>query len=116
MARFKDFGADQDKPKEDMSFKLHGEEFICRPAIPGKAILNLVAKSSGQDNAGEAANAIGDFFKVVLFPESYERFEALAVDPDRIVSMDKLSEIVGWLAEEYADRPTSRSEALPSGQ
>lgn len=116
MARFKDFGADQDKPKEAMSFKLHEEEFFCRPSIPGKAILNLVSKSSSQENAGEAAEAIVDFFKVVLFPESYERFDALTVDPDRVVTMEKLGDIVGWLAEEYSDRPTSRSEALPNGQ
>ena len=106
MARFKDFGADQDKPKEEMSFKLHEEEFTCRPAIPGKAILNLVSKANAQDDLGEAAGAIDSFFKAVLVPESYERFEALALDPDRIVTMDKLGEIVGWLAEEYSGRPT----------
>jgi hypothetical protein len=106
MARFKDFGADQDQPKEEMSFKLHEEEFTCRPAIPGKAILNLVSKANAEDDLGGAAGAIDTFFKAVLVPESYERFEALALDPDRIVTMDKLSEIVGWLAEEYAGRPT----------
>lgn len=116
MARFKDFGADQDKPKEEISFKLYGEQFNCRPAIPGKSILNLVAKSGSQDNPGEGAEAITEFFKIVLFPESYERFDALTLDPDRIVSIEKLGEIVAWLAEEYTDRPTSRSEALPSGQ
>lgn len=116
MARFKDFGAGDDTPTEEISFKLHGEEFSCRPAMQGKVLLDLVAKSSNQENPGEAAEMIGSFFKIVLLPESYERFDALVTDPDRIVPIETLSEIVGWLVEQYSDRPTKRPEPSPSGQ
>lgn len=107
MARFKDFGAgDQDKPAEPLSFKLHGEDFACKPKMQGKVLLELVAASSAQDNPGEAAAIINKFFKLVLVPESYERFEALLESDDRIVEVEKLSDIVAWLVEQYSDRPT----------
>jgi len=50
-----------------------------------------------------------DFFKKVMPPEEYERFEKLMEDPKRIVKMDVLSEIMSWLIEEYTDRPTEPS-------
>lgn len=107
MARFKDFGAgDQDKPAEPLSFKLHGEDFACKPKMQGKVLLELVAASSAQDNPGEAAAIINKFFKLVLVAESYERFEALLESDDRIVEVEKLSDIVAWLVEQYSDRPT----------
>lgn len=116
MARFKDFGSgNAGEPVEALSFKLHDENFMCRPEIPGKVVLDLVAKSSAEDPA-ESAKVIEGFFSIVLEPESLERFNALAVDPNRIVTMDTLADIVAWLIEEYTDRPTSRSEALSNGQ
>jgi hypothetical protein len=118
MARFKDFGSGASNgstESEPLTFKLHDEEFTCRPEIPGKTVLNLVAKSSSED-PGETATAITGFFKTVLVAESYERFDILSEDPDRLVSMETLSNIIEWLVEQYTDRPTQRPEALPSGQ
>jgi hypothetical protein len=107
MARFKDFGAgEQDKPAEPLSFKLHGEDFSCKPKMQGRILLDLVAASSAQDNPGEAAAIINKFFKLVLIAESYERFDALVQSDDRIVEVEQLSAIVAWLVEQYADRPT----------
>ena len=116
MARFKDFGSGSDTPTEPISFKIHGEEFSCREAMQGKILLDLVAKSADTENPAAAADVINDFFKVVLVPESYERFISLTTDPDRIVDVDTLTQIVGWLVEQYSDRPTSRPEVLPAGQ
>lgn len=116
MARFKDFGSGSAVPTEAISFKLYGEEFLCRPAIQGKVLLDLVAKSGDSENAAVAASVINTFFNTVLVPESYDRFNALATDPDKIVDVEQLGEIVGWLVEQYADRPTQRPENLPTGQ
>lgn len=111
MARFKDFGSGGDKPTEEISFSLYGETFSCRPAIQGKVLLDLVAKSSDEENPGKAAGVVNDFFKTVLVPESFERFDKLASDSDRIVEVDTLAEITSWLVEQYSDRPTTRPEA-----
>jgi hypothetical protein len=107
MARFKDFGSgNQDKPAEPISFKIHEEEFNCKPKMQGRVLLDLVARSSGQDNPAEAAAIINKFFSLVLVPESYARFDILVQSDDKIVDVEQLSTIVGWLVEQYSDRPT----------
>ena len=111
MTRFKDFGSGSNSaPKEAPVFKLHGEEFTCKPAIQGKVLLNLAANSSGDDPA-KAAGVIDDFFGYVLAEDSSKRFQDLLVDPDRIVTVETLSEIVAWLVEEYTERPNQQPEA-----
>lgn len=111
MARFKDFGSGSNggASVEPVTFKIHGEEFTCIPEIPGKTVLNLVAKSGG-DNPGQSAEAVTSFFKVVLTEESNLRFDALAEDPHRVVTIQTLTEIIEWLVEQYTDRPTERPE------
>ena len=111
MARFKDFGsgAGGTANSNPVSFKIHDEEFNCISEIPGKTVLNLVSKSSSEDPA-QSAEAVMKFFEIVLTPESRARFDALAEDPDRIVTMQTLSEIIEWLVEQYTDRPTERPE------
>jgi hypothetical protein len=117
MARFKDFGAGATNgaSAEKIMFKLHNEEFECIPEIPGKTILDLVAKSGGEDPS-QSAEAVTGFFKTVLTPESNVRFDVLATDPERIVTMDTLSNVIEWLVEQYTDRPTERPEASSTGE
>lgn len=110
MTKFKDFGSGTGSAeKEAVTFKLHGEDFECRPELQGKVLLDLVAKSSG-DDAAAAAQTINDFFKNVLLSESYTRFNALLVDPDKIVNVETLGQISSWLVEVYSGRPTQGPE------
>ena len=110
MTRFKDFGSgSSDAPKEPINFKLFGEDFSCKPAIQGKVLMNL-ASGANADDPSAAAKTIDDFFKYVLLEESNERFQALLIDPDRIVSMETISDIVAWLIEEYTNRPNQQPE------
>lgn len=110
MAKFRDFGAGSDNtPKEPISFKLHGEEFNCIPVIPGKTMLEIVAKSSSE-NAGDQAAVINEFFSHVLVDESLERFNSLVVDKERVVTTETLGEITGWLIEQYTARPEAQPE------
>jgi hypothetical protein len=115
MTKFRDFGSDDTGEKESVSFKIHGEEFHCRPELQGKVLLDLVAKSGSEDPA-QAANAINFFFKHALNEESYERFNALLVHPEKIVKMEKLGEISGWLVEMYASRPNQGPEVSSAGE
>lgn len=110
MARFKDFGNPFDADAaEKLSFKLYGEEFFCYPEMPGKTLLEFVSIGNSEDPA-EAAGAINQFFKKVLVEESYERFDQLAQDPNRLVSVQTLTEVISWLVEAYTDRPTEGPE------
>lgn len=116
MTRFKDFGtgADGDQ-KEPLTFKLHGEEFRCLPQVQGKLMLDLA--NNGDDNSpGQTAKFIGKFFVSVLEDESYKRFDDLLTSKDRIVSVETLSEIIGWLVEEYTTRPEEQPELSSAGQ
>ena len=106
--RFKDFGAG-DVDETPLSFKLHDEEFHCRPAIQGATLLKMVTEAESDDGA-TVANVITSFFSKTLMPESYERFDVLINDPDRIVTVETLGEISGWLVEEYTKRPTKEPE------
>lgn len=109
--RFKDFGSGKKSGEtEPLVFKLYDEEFECVPEIQGQVMLDLVVESNS-DNPSATAKVIGGFFKSVLKDESYERFEKLRADKERIVSVETLSEIVAWLIENYSNRPNQQPEA-----
>ena len=112
--RFKDFGgaAQEFSP---LSFKIHGEEFHCRPAIQGKTLLTIVANSDESDGAA-VERTINEFFEKTLLSESLEKFNALLNDPDKIVTVDTLGEITAWLVEQYSLRPMQQPEPSSSGQ
>lgn len=116
MARFKDFGAPFDADSaEKVVFKIYDEEFACYPQLQGKVLLEFVKNSNSEDLV-DSVTAVTDFFQKVLVPESFERFEALANDPNRIVSVSTLAEIVSWVMEQYSDRPTTGSERSSTGE
>jgi hypothetical protein len=109
--RFKDFGAGPDisvLPK--ISFKIHGEEFHAIPAVQGKMLLDLV-KDANSDDPAVQGESINKFFGSVLEDESLERFNALLTDKHRIVTTETLGEVVGWLVEQYGDRPEAQPGA-----
>lgn len=110
MSRFKDFGAGKNADElGPLSFKLHGEEFHCLPAIQGKFLLDLVSAASDDENTN-SAKMINEFFSHVLTDESNERFAKLVADKERIVMVDTLSEIVSWLMGQYTNRPEEQPE------
>jgi hypothetical protein len=112
MARFKDFGKgkEDNASAEPISFTLHGENFECLPRLQGKVLLEFV-ELANSENASDSAKVTRTFFKKVLRAESYTRFDALLEDEKKIVSVETLGEIIGWLIEEYSDRPNPQPEA-----
>lgn len=109
MAKFRDFGSPKIENAEPISFKIFDEEFNCVPALPGKVLLDLVAKS-GSDSSADQAIVVNDFFASVLTAESLIRFNALVVDKERVVTTETLGEITGWLIEQYGERPNQQPE------
>lgn len=106
--KFKDFGSSKTDELDEVKFKLYGEEFNCRKAIQGKVLLEVAGSFDGE-NVTNANDVIEQFFEAVLEPESHERFNALLHDPDKIVTVEELGEITGWLVEQYSGRPTQES-------
>lgn len=107
--RFKDFGSGNTVASTPVSFKIHGEEFECHPALQGKILLDLVANSNENDGAA-VAKTIDSFFKAVMDDINYSKFNELLRDPAKIVSVETLGEITAWLVEEYSSRPTGGPE------
>jgi hypothetical protein len=55
------------------------------------------------------------FVRAVLVPEDTERFDVLLHDPDRVVGLIELVNLVAWLSDELTLRPTPRSSASTAG-
>jgi hypothetical protein len=115
--RFRDFGAG-DSISEPLSFKLHGEEFHCKPALQGKVLLDMVSASQSEvaSEGAIAAGLIETFFAKALIEESLVRFRALLEDPEKIVTVETLGELTAWLVEQYSGRPMQGPEDSLSGQ
>ncbi len=106
--RHKSFGSPRNEELEPITFDLYEEEFTARPEIQGVELLRFSHNVSSDDQEA-VTGALLDFFKTVLYDESYERLEELWHDPDRIVPIETLSDIVAFLVEEYTSRPTEAS-------
>lgn len=113
MARFKDFGKGAESSSEPVTFKLHDETFTCVSAIPGKLMLQIIDNTQQE---GMSFDQIETFFSVVMTGDSKERFDALIVDKERIVSMETLGGVVGWLISEYSGLPEEEPETSEAGQ
>ena len=112
MTKFRDFGSPTiGGDSEDVEFVLYGEKFKCRKGVPGKTMLDIVAGISSENDPGAAARSVDQFFKAVLSSDDeYSRFNAICVDPDKLIQVEQLMEIVQWLMETYSERPTKRPE------
>lgn len=110
MAEIKDFGGSFVDDREPIIFKLYGEDFECVKAVQGKMLLDFTKKSNSEDPADQA-ELINDFFSQVLLDESYERFETLLKSKDKIVPVETLGEITGWIVEQLTSRPEEQPEA-----
>jgi len=113
--RFKDFGLGGEVDKTPLSFKLHDEEFNCRPSLQGKVLLSMVGAADSDDPTA-MAKMMDDFFGVALIEGDSDRFKALLEDPEKVVTVETLAEIVGWLVEQYTARPTQQPGPSSSGQ
>lgn len=112
----RDFDSEIDRTeKEPIWFKLMGKRWECAEDVNGKRLLDNVAMLDGDTVADQRDGVIAIFRDCVEESQSEEFFDLLD-DPDTIVPMGKLVEISGWLAEQYADRPTKQREQSPTGR
>lgn len=108
--RYKDFGRPVKQDElEPVSFDLYGQTFACYKQIHGVTLLRFV-KESASEEGSRATEAMLDIFKRVMPSEEYERFEALCDDPDTVVPVETLGEIIGWLMEVYSGNPLEQSK------
>lgn len=115
--RFKDFGSSavfDTAALEPVTFRLDGQTFTCRPALPGSTLLSFVAAADSGEG-GRASSSIPQLFSHAMEPAEYERFTTFIERSDRIVPIDTLAEIAAWLVEVYSERPTQPPTGSPNG-
>lgn len=107
--RHKDFGAPvQMEELEPVTFNLYNETFHCYKQIHGVTLLRFVKEANSEDGAAAVSAMLG-VFERVMPKDEFKRFETLCEDPDTVVPVETLGEIIGWLMEVYSERPTKRS-------
>lgn len=107
MARRKSFTTYNGQVREPIEIEINGRVFACRPMIPGAVILDFMG---GIDESAPATmvNALRVLFKEAIVEDQYEAWEEFTRDPENNVDLDLLSEIAGYLAEVYTNRPTNQ--------
>jgi hypothetical protein len=93
---------------EPIAFELAGEEFEAYGEVSGAVLLDFVSHY-GSDNGSDTAKAILDYLKDSMDAENYKRFQAIIRDPKKLIKLETLSEIVGYLMEERSSRPSKAS-------
>lgn len=101
----KSFSAKKDKV-EPIVFELEGETFEAYGQVPGTVLLEFIEASTRED-AGGTAGAILGYLKASMNAENYKKFDKLTRDPEVLIELSTLSDIVTYLVEQRAsDRPT----------
>ena len=110
--KIKSFGTPKEgesiEAAEPITFELAGEEFEAYGDVSGAVLLDFIA-NYGSDNGAETAKAILDYLKNSMDAENYKRFDAVVRDPKKLIKIETLSEVVGYLMEERSSRPSSAS-------
>jgi hypothetical protein len=91
---------------EPIPFELEGETFEAYGQVPGAVLLDFIKASTQEDSSG-TAGAIQDYLKSSMDAENFKRFNKLVRDPEKIIQLQVLADIVSYLIEERSDsRPT----------
>lgn len=99
---------------EPLSFELNEETFNCKAALQGGYLLKFVAEADS-DQGGRSSEALLGFFEYVMEKDEFERWNKMLDDPENIIDIEVIGEIVAYLIEEYTSRPTKRPSRSRSG-
>jgi hypothetical protein len=83
------------------------------PEMQGVALTDMVAAL--KENQMFVASQIVEFIGQCLIEEDVPRFRKLTHSKDVVIQLDLLGNIMTWLVEEYANRPTEAPSGSPNG-
>lgn len=90
------------------------KQFKCRKAIAGSKILDFLTDTSEEDPAS-MARAVFGLLEAAIEPSEWEGFREFVDAPDNGIDLETLSEIAGWVAEQYAGRPSEPQPLSSTG-
>jgi hypothetical protein len=103
--KIKSFSSASKEVAEPIPFELEGETFEAYGQVPGAVLLDFIAASQQEDNSGTAGAILG-YLKSSMDKDNFKRFDALTRDPEKVIELQVLADIVGYLIEERSSRPT----------
>lgn len=107
--------------RRSLKFRVDDDIFEAAPDIAAELALDYGDKvdrlTSGDDttSADDQRDIIHALFRMVLFPESADRFIARLSDQRNPIGHQKIIKITQWLFEEYGLRPTESDTASSTG-
>jgi hypothetical protein len=105
--------------RRSLKFRVDDDVFEAAPDIAAELALDYgdkVERLTGEESsADDQREIIHSLFRMVLFPESAERFIARLSDQRNPIGHQKIIKITQWLFEEYGLRPTESDAASSTG-
>lgn len=109
---------DFSRKRKRLNFTVDGEEFEAAPGLPGDIYAEFVTTYSSTSEGKtyqEQHDALKQALSLVLLDDSWARFEKRLRDKTNPIDDDQMSDVVIWLLEEYANRPTQPSQPSSDG-
>jgi hypothetical protein len=84
----------------------------CKASVPGSVFLEFMEDIKNTEDFGGMAKSVRQIIAAGLVDDDIPKFWEFADNPDNGIGLEMLSEIAGWISEQFAgQRPTSRQPA-----
>lgn len=107
--------ADETEDEADLIFAIDGKEMRAYRPTDGQYALLMMAMGRHASDMQQFAGII-DFFINVLDEESQRYVVERMASRDSIIPLEKITEIMEWMIEEWGGRPTQPPSASTSSQ
>jgi hypothetical protein len=104
--------------RESIKFRVDHDVFEASPDIAAELALDfadLIEQLDEVNDNQKQKEVMHALFRLVLFPESAERFIERLSDPRHPIGQRRIGDIVKWLFEQYGARPTEPDSASLTG-
>lgn len=101
----------------DRSFQISGETFVMRSGVRPEVLVPYETMSTDMA-AGDALQVIDDLVLTLIEKDddAEARYLAIRTNDDDPVTLADLQDLVKWMVETQADRPTSPPSHSPTGR
>lgn len=103
---------DFSRAPRELEFTADGDTFTCRPAIAPAALQELIELTRA---IGTEFSRVGEVFDIVMDAPNAARAKARAENRDKPLDLYQILAVLGWLVEEYGQRPLEQSETSSNG-
>jgi hypothetical protein len=103
---------DFSRAPRELEFSADGDTFTCRPAIAPAALQELVELTR---TIGTEFGRVGEVFDIIMDAPNAAKAKARAENRDKPLDLYQILAVLGWLVEEYGQRPLEQSETSSSG-